>query len=53
MSNWPRHDAIYVNVDTEMRGLELEVEWLKGGRLGGDRRDIVECNVSSQIMRGG
>lgn len=26
MSSCPRHDAIYVIVDTEMRGLELEVE---------------------------
>lgn len=43
---------MYVIVDTEMRGLELEVEWLEGGRLGDDRRDIVGSNVLSQIMRG-
>jgi hypothetical protein len=38
-------------VDTEIRGLEVDVEWLEGGRLGVDRRDIVGCDVSSQIMR--
>ena len=36
-----------------MRGLECDVEWLEGGRVLGDRRDIVEmyCLVSEHAGR--